>query len=265
MKKILSQDGTAIAFDQTGKGPAIILVLGAFNDHAGGAPLAARLSEHFTVFNYDRRARGASGDASIYAIEREIEDIAALIHEAGGSASVFGYSSGALLALMAAERGLSITKLALYEPPFLVKQGLAGRAREVAAQLIDLLSRGERGAAVELYQTELVGIPVEIVAQLRDAPFRPALEAIAQSLVYDAMILGKMDLLAQRFDSISVPTLLISGEASPIILGDAAQGITDALPHAHHRRLPDQTHDLVPPVLAPVLEEFFADESEKRS
>ena len=265
MRKVISQDGTPIAFDQSGKGPAIILVLGAFNDHASGAPLAARLSEHFTVFNYDRRARGASGDASTYAIEREIEDIAALIHEAGESASVFGYSSGALLALMAAERDLSITKLALYEPPFLVKQGLAGCAREVAGQLVDLLSRGERGAAVELFQTEVVGIPAEIVAQLRDAPFRPALEAIAQSLVYDATILGKMDLLAQRFASISVSTLLISGEASPTLLGDAAQAIADALPHAHHRRLPGQTHDINASILAPVLETFLRDKPEERT
>ncbi len=247
MKKILSRDGTAIAFDQAGKGPALILVLGAFNERASGASLAARLSERFTVFNYDRRARGASGDASTYAIEREIEVIAALIHEAGGSASVFGYSSGALLALMAAERGLSITKLALYEPPFL------------------LLSRGERGAAVELYQTEVVGIPAEIVAQLRDTPFRPALEAIAQSLVYDATILGKMDLLAQRFDYISVPTLLVSGEASPTILGDAAQAITDALPHAHHRRLTGQTHDINALILAPVLETLLIGEAEERT
>ncbi|GLV54435.1 alpha/beta hydrolase [Dictyobacter sp. S3.2.2.5] len=265
MKKLFSQDGTAIAFDQVGKGLAIILVLGAFNDHASGVPLAERLSEHFTVFNYDRRARGASGDASTYAIEREIEDIAALIHEAGGSASVFGYSSGALLALMAAESGLPITKLVLYEPPFLVKQGLAGRAREVVPQLIDLLSTGNRGAAVELYQTALVGIPAEIVAQLRDAPFRPALEAITQSLVYDATIIGKMDLLAQRLDSISIPTLLVSGEASPTMLSDAAQAITDALPHAQHRSLPGQTHDINASILAPVMETFLIDILQERT
>lgn len=259
MKNVLSQDGTAIAFDQSGKGPAIILVLGAFNDQASGAPLAARLSERFTVFNSDRRGRGASGDTAPYAIEREIEDLAALIHEAGGSASVFGYSSGALLALMAAAHGLPITKLALYEPPFLIKEGLAERARTVSAQLTKLLSEGLRGEAVELYQTDVVGIPADIVAQFRHAPFRPALETIAHTLVYDATILGNMEVLAEQLGSISVPTLLISGEASPAMLGDAAQAVTDALPHAQHRRLTGQTHDIEPSILTPVLETFLLD------
>jgi len=259
MKNIHSQDGTAIAFDQSGKGPALILVLGAFNDQATGAPLAARLSERFAVFNYDRRGRGASGDTTPYAIEREIEDLAALIHEAGGSASVFGYSSGAFLALMAAARGLSITKLALYEPPFLVDYGLAGRAQDVSARLTKLLSEGLRGDAVELFQTEIVGIPAEIVAQLRYAPFRPALENIAHTLVYDVTLLGNMEAIAAQLGSITVPTLLISGEESPAIICDAAQAVSDALPHAQHRRLAGQTHDLVPPVLAPVLETFFAE------
>lgn len=265
MKKILSQDGTAIAFDQAGKGPALILVSAAFNERASGAPLATRLAERFTVFNYDRRGRGTSGDTSPYAIAREIDDLAALITEAGGSASVFGHSSGALLALMAAAHGLPITKLALYEPPFLIKEGLAERARTVSARLSELLSEGLRGEAVELYQTDVVGIPAEMVAQLRHAPFRPALERIAHTLVYDATILGEMEVLATQLGSIPTSTLLISGEASPAMLGDAAQAVTDALPHAQHRRLPDQTHDLVPSVLAPVLETFFADESEKRS
>ena len=259
MKHIHSQDGTALAFDQSGKGPAIILVLGAFNDHTSGAPLAARFSERFTVFNYNRRGRGASGDTTPYAIAREIEDLAALIKEAGGSASVFGYSSGALLALMAAAHGLPITKLALYEPPFLIDDGLAERARKVSVRLTELLLEGLRGEAVELYQTDVVGIPAELVVQSRHAPFRPALETIAPTLVYDATILGNMEVLAEQLGSISVPTLLISGEASPTMLGNAAQAVTDALPHAQHRRLPGQTHDIEPSVLAPVLETFLID------
>ena len=259
MKNIHSQDGTSLAFDQSGKGPAIILVLGAFNDQASGAPLAARLSERFTVFNYDRRGRGASGDTAPYAIEREIEDLAALIHEAGGSASVFGHSSGALLALMAAAHGLPITKLALYEPPFLIDAGLAERARNVSVRLTELLSEGLRGDAVELYQTDVVGIPADIVVQFRHAPFRPALETIAPTLVYDATILGNMEVLAEQLGSISVPTLLISGEASPAMLGNAAQAVTDALPYAQHRRLPGQTHDIEPSILTPVLETFLLD------
>lgn len=262
MKTVHSQDGIAIAFNQSGQGPAIILVLGAFNDQATGAPLAELLSERFTVFNYDRRGRGKSGDTTPYAIVREIEDLAALIDAAGGSASVFGYSSGALLALMAAAHGLPITKLALYEPPFLINDGLAQRGRDVSTRLTKMLSEGLQGDAVELFQTEIVGIPAEIVSQLRYAPFRPALEAIAQTLVYDASILGNIDVLAEQLNAITIPTLVISGEVSPTMLGDAAQAITDALPHAQHLRLTGQTHDIVASVLSPVLETFFVNEPE---
>ena len=120
MRTVISKDGTKIAFDKTGQGPAVILVVGAFNDRSTGTPLAQHLEQHFTVFNYDRRGRGDSGDTAPYVIEREIEDIQALIHEAGGSAYVFGYSSGAVLALKAAAQGLAITKMALYELPLVV-------------------------------------------------------------------------------------------------------------------------------------------------
>jgi pimeloyl-ACP methyl ester carboxylesterase len=258
MRKVLSKDGTPIAFDQSGEGPPIILVVGAFNDRSTGAPLAAQLSEHFTVFNYDRRGRGASGDGTPYAIEREIEDLAALITEAGGSSSVFGYSSGAVLALKAAASGLAISRLALYDPPFLLDDGFPKRARDVSARLTELLSSGHRGEAVELFQTEMVGIPAEIVAQLRHAPFRPALETIAHTLVYEATLLSDMPVLAEQLPSITVPTLVISGGNSQTKMGSAAQTLAEALPTAQHRSLEGQTHDIVPAVLAPVLEEFFA-------
>ncbi|MBV9231923.1 MAG: alpha/beta hydrolase [Chloroflexi bacterium] len=258
MKKVLSKDGTPIAFDQSGEGPPIILVVGAFNTNSTGAPLAAQLSKHFTVFNYDRRGRGESGDTLPFAIEREIEDIDALITEAGGSASVFGYSSGALLTLKAAASGLAISRLALYDPTFLVDDGTPQRAQDVLVRLTELISSGRRGDAVELYQTELVGIPPEIVAQLRHAPFRPALEDIAHTLVYDTALLADMPVLAQQLPSITASTLVISGENSPAKVHSAAQTLADALPTAQYRSLEGQTHDLVPAVLAPVLQEFFA-------
>jgi pimeloyl-ACP methyl ester carboxylesterase len=258
MRKVISKDGTPIAFDQSGEGPPIILVVGAFNDSSTGAPLAAQLSDHFTVFNYDRRGRGASGDTVPYAIEREIEDIEALITEAGGSASVFGYSSGAILALKAAASGLALSRLALYEPPFLVDDRFPQRAQEISVRLTELIASGRRGEAVELYQTEMVGIPAEIVAQLRQAPFRPALENIAHTLVYEATIVGDMSVLAEQLPSITVPTLVISGGNSQTRMRSAAQTLADALPNAQHRSLEGQTHDIVPAVLAPVLEEFFA-------
>jgi len=171
---------------------------------------------------------------------------------------VFGYSSGAVLPLKAKACGLAISRLALYEPPFLADDGFPKLARDVSVRLTELLSSGRRGDAVELYQTEMVGIPAEIVAQLRQAPFRPALETSAHTLVYEATLLGDMPVLAQQLPSITIPTLVISGGNSQARMRSAAQTLADALPTAQHRSLEGQTHDIVPAVLAPVLEEFFA-------
>lgn len=250
MRKLISKDGTTIAFDKAGEGPAIILVVGAFNDRATGAPLPRFLERHFTVFNYDRRGRGGSGDTGPYAIEREIEDLDTLIAQAGGSACVFGYSSGATLALRAAAHGLDISHLALYEPP-----PTGAKAGQLAPQLAELIAAGRRGDAVELFQTEAIGIPAAIVAQMRNAPFRPALEKMAHTLVYESIILRSLPtgLLA----SIRVPTLVIDGEESPEVMRHAAQSMAEVLPDGRYRTLKGQGHDIVPAVVGPVLEEFF--------
>jgi pimeloyl-ACP methyl ester carboxylesterase len=202
---VTSKDGTRITFDQSGEGPAMILVVGAFNDRATGAPLAGSLERRFTVYNYDRRGRGESGDTAPYAIEREIEDLDALIAQAGGSACVFGYSSGAILALRAAAHGLAISQLALYDPP-----PTGARAGQIAPQLTELIDAGRRGDVVELFQTGAVGIPAAVVAQMRNAPFRPALEKMAHTLVYKSMILGALP--AGLITSVRIPTLVIDGE-----------------------------------------------------
>jgi pimeloyl-ACP methyl ester carboxylesterase len=254
---VQSSDGTTIAFDRSGDGPPIILVVGAFNLRSTGEPLARFLAAHFTAFTYDRRGRGESGDTAPYAIEREVEDLDALIVEAGGSASVFGYSSGALLALKAAARGLAITRLALYEPPFVVLDGRPGPAVDHARLLAELIAADRRADAVEYFQREIVGIPAEIVAQLRNAPFRPALEALAPSLVYDATIVTDRSLPAE-LASVTVPTLVIDGGNSPAELRTAAHALANGLPDPQHRSLAGQTHDLVPEAVGPVLSEFFA-------
>jgi pimeloyl-ACP methyl ester carboxylesterase len=145
VSETVSSDGTKIAFDRTGDGPPVILVVGAFNDRATGAPLARALEGRLSVLNYDRRGRGASGDTQPYAVEREVEDLNALIQEAGGEASVFGYSSGANLALEAAIRGLKITKLAMYEPAF-VDDTVPDLPKDIATQLEKLVTTGRRGA-----------------------------------------------------------------------------------------------------------------------
>lgn len=250
MGTVISKDGTRIAFDQSGEGHAIILVVGAFNDRVTGAPLARSLENHFTVFNYDRRGRGQSGDTSPYAIEREIEDLSALITQAGGSARVFGYSSGAILALRAAAYGLAISQLALYEPP-----PVGAKAGQIAPKLTELIAAGRRGDAVELFQTEAIGIPSAVVAQMRYAPFRPALEKIAHTLVYESTILKSLP--TGLIDTIRVPTLVIDGEESPEVMRQAAQSLANSLPDGHYRTLKGQGHDIVPAVVALVLEEFL--------
>jgi pimeloyl-ACP methyl ester carboxylesterase len=255
MSDIVSADGTTISYDRTGHGPPVILVVGAFNDRAAGAPLAAHLASSLTVVNYDRRGRGTSTDTVPYAVDREIDDLEALIGAAGGSASVFGYSSGAVLALRAAARGLPITRLALYDPPFQIKGTSPDYWMDMARQIDELVSAGRRGDAVELYQTKGVGIPPEVVAQLRQAPFWPALEALAHTLAYDSLVLACPPGL---LGSVSTPTLVIDGEASPAPILAAARAVADGLPHAQLQTLPGQIHDLVPEVLGPVLEEFYA-------
>jgi pimeloyl-ACP methyl ester carboxylesterase len=259
MPEVVSLDGTKIAFDRTGHGQPIILVMGAFNARPTGVPLAAALESQLTVFNYDRRGRGASGDTPPYAVAREVEDIEALIREAGGSASVFGYSSGANLALEAAASGLNITKLAVYEAPFMVGDGAPRPPKDIADQLAKLISSGRRGEAVELFQTRLVGIPEAVVAQMRHAPFRPALEAMAHTLVYDATLLGDFQLPMARLQTIKSPTLAVYGGDSPAFIGRAAQALAAAVPDGRDRALDGQSHDIVPSALGPVLLEFFAD------
>jgi pimeloyl-ACP methyl ester carboxylesterase len=262
MRTVISKDGTKIAFDKTGQGPAIILVVGAFNDRSTGTPLAQHLEQHFTVFNYDRRGRGDSGDTAPYVIEREIEDIQALIDEAGGLAYVFGYSSGAVLALKAAAQGLAISKMALYELPLLVDGVQPRQSVDHPENLAELIKAGRRGDAVEYYQTKVIGIPEDIVAQLRQAPFRPALEAMAHTLVYEATILGDMSLPRELAAAVTVPTLAIAGGGSFPFMRETAQVLANILPAGRSRTLEGQTHDIVPAVLAPVLEQFFGGSGE---
>ncbi|MDP9294649.1 MAG: alpha/beta hydrolase [Actinomycetota bacterium] len=250
-----------IAFDRLGDGPPIIMVVGAFNLRSTTAPLAQVLEPRFTVLNYDRRGRGDSGDTAPYTVEREIEDLGALIKEAGGSSAVFGYSSGANLALKAAASGLAITKLALYEPPFQVDESRPRPPADLAEQLAELVSAGRRGDAVELYQTKAVGIPEDVVAQLRHAPFRPGLEAIAHTLIYDAAIVGDLSLPTELIASIPTPTLVIDGEDSLPLMRAAARAVADTLPNAQHCSLVGQKHDINPDVTAPVLEKFLTSQT----
>lgn len=258
MKTIMSADGTGIAFDQFGAGAPVIMAAGAFNDRSTTDPLARALAEQFLVVNYDRRGRGDSGDAPRYAVEREIDDLDALIDEVGGSAAVFGYSSGGTLALRAAGAGLAITELALYEPAFVVDDSRPRPPADLSDQLAKLIAADRRGDAVELFQIEVIGMPADVVAQMRHAPFRPALEAIAHTLVYEATLVGDLTLPTDLIASITTPTLVIDGEQSPPVIRNAAAAVAGTLPNGHRRSLAGQNHTIDPQATAPILADFLA-------
>lgn len=258
MRTTVSADGTTIAFDRYGAGRPVIMAAGAFNTRAATEPLARALAEQFTVLNYDRRGRGDSGDTAPYSVDREIEDLGALIAAAGGSATVFGYSSGATLVLKAAAAGLAITSLVLYEPPFNPDNSYPRLTADLAGQLDKLVSAGRRGDAVELYQTQAVGIPEDVVTQMRHAPFRPGLEATAHTLVYDATIVGDRSLPAGLLATVTVPALVISGDQSPPFLRAAARAAAAALPNGRLSTLAGQGHDISPEATARAMAEFLA-------
>jgi pimeloyl-ACP methyl ester carboxylesterase len=260
VQKVISKDGTAIAFERSGKGPAIILVDGALCSRSfGPSPkLAPVLSKHFTVFTYDRRGRGDSGDTAPYSKEREVEDIDALIRQAGGSAFVMGLSSGAALGLLAAAGGLNITKLALYEPPFMVSN--EGRKPPVdhEARLKELVYRDRRGDAVRFFMKDVVGMPAVFAAAMPLMfPIWSKLKAVAHTLPYDAAVMGDYALPTERIASITMPLLVMDGEKSDVRLRHSVRAVADTLPTAERQTLKGQTHNVSATALAPVLVKFF--------
>ena len=264
MDKVTSSDGTAIAFDQVGDGPPVIVVCGAMCDRALMRPTAEELAKHFTVFNYDRRGRGDSGDTAPYAVEREIEDIGALIVEAGGTASVYGHSSGAGLVLHAAAHGLPISKIVLHDPPYAPDGDEETRriSREYGENLKAMLSEDRRGDAVELFMTT-VGMPQEMVDQMRHTPRWAELEAMAPTLAYDSEVMGDIGrdgtIPVDQASRVRVPALVLTGGADYPWMTEVGRRLADAMPDGRHRVLENQEHVVPPEVLVPVLAEFFAD------
>jgi pimeloyl-ACP methyl ester carboxylesterase len=256
MERAPSADGTTITFDRTGDGPALVVVGGALADRSAARPVADLLAARLRVHVYDRRGRGESGDTAPYAVDREVEDLAAVIAAAGGSASVYGHSSGAVLALEAAARGLPITRLAVYEPPYVVSEekrmpaGLAGR-------VADLVTAGRRGEAVRLFLTEAVEAPADVIAAMESAPTWPAMEALAHTVPYDLAVTGDRLLPAERLAALATPTLVLDGGSSPSWIRTTAETLARTLPRARHATLTSQSHRASPEALAPVLLEFF--------
>ncbi|MEU5884853.1 alpha/beta fold hydrolase [Spirillospora sp. NPDC047279] len=264
-RTVTSLDGTTIAFEQAGTGPAVILVASALADRSDTAKLARLLAPRFTVINYDRRGRGASGDATAYAVEREIEDIHALIDHAGGSASLFGSSSGAVLALRAAAEP-NVERLALYEPPFAVTPGGFGPPPGFARHIASLLAEDDRGRAVTYFMTEAQGMPAFMVNAMRLVPGPwSKLKAMAHTLPYDIAVMGDTQqgkpLAPDPWSKVTAPALVLTGGKSPTGFHDAARALTGILPDARHRTLPGLHHGAVvmaPKKLAPALADFLA-------
>ncbi|MFG2087527.1 MULTISPECIES: alpha/beta fold hydrolase [unclassified Spirillospora] len=254
-----SKDGTEIAFERTGAGTPLVLVSAALQGRATYRPLAEALSGHFTVLNYDRRGRGGSGDTAPYAVEREIEDLGAVIAEAGGTASAYGHSSGAALVQHAAAYGLPIDKIVLHEPPFGSGTEEERQAeRQEAERISALLARGRHGDAVRTF-LEPMGLPPQVLDDLsRDA----AMRAHAPTLRYDPFEVmseysrgGRTP--AEQAAGVTTAALVLAGGASPEWMIEAARRIADALPKGRLHILQDQEHVVQPEILAPVLTDFL--------
>jgi pimeloyl-ACP methyl ester carboxylesterase len=259
MDRVRSKDGTSIAYDRIGDGPAVILT----GNRAESAPLAEELAEYFTVYSYDQRGMGESGDTPPYGVEREIEDLEALIAEAGGSAHVFGASAGGALGLEAAAAGVAIDRLAVYEVPY----GLADTPQQWRAyvdKLQGLLAEGRRGDAFALFMW-LAGSPEDDIASARNSPVWPTCEAIAHTRAYGAACLGDGRPPTKRLVKIQQPTLVVTGtrldphmsRLRPGVFQQAADTIAASIPNARRHTLQGQTHMVDPKALAPVLATFF--------
>ena len=262
MAQVTSKDGTSIAYEKTGSGPALLLVDGALcHRKFGPTPkLAPQLAKDFTVFAYDRRGRGESTDTKPYAVEREVEDIEALINATGGSAYLCGISSGAALALEAANRGLPIKKVAAFEAPFIVDDTRTPIPADFLEQLNKMLAEDRRGDAVRHFM-KLVGVPSIFVQLMRFMPAWSKLRAAAHTLPYDITIVkdyqqGK-PLPKDKWATVSVPTIIFGGGKSPAWMQNAMKELAQVVPNAEHKTLPGQTHMVKPNVLAPALIEFF--------
>jgi pimeloyl-ACP methyl ester carboxylesterase len=257
-----SKDGTRIAFTREGRGPAVIFVDGALCYRASGpsGPIAARLKADFTVFTYDRRGRGESGNTLPYSVQREVEDIAALIAEAGGSAMLCGASSGAVLALEAASQLPGVTKLALYEAPFIVDGTHAPIPADFLTRLDKAVASDRRSDAVRMFLA-LVGVPSFGLAIMRLLPVWKKLTAVAHTLPYDITIVEPNQqgrpLTADRWRRATMPTLAVDGGKSPAYMRNGMRALAGILPDATYRTLPGQTHVIDPKVLVPAVAEYF--------
>lgn len=264
MDAVTSSDGTRIAYDRSGEGPPVILVGGAlsFRKFKGMEELARLLSEQCTVINYDRRGRGDSTDTAPFALEREVEDLAALIDAVGGRASLWGWSSGGALALHAARAGLGVERVSVYEVPFIIDPAAERPTPDYGQRLAELVAADDRDRAVKHFMRNSIGIPAPFVVLMRLMPIWRDLRAVAHTLPYDWVALGAQRMYGAAIDasewaSVTMPTLVVAGQKSPEVLRSSSRALAAALPNARFHELAGVNHSLKMKALAPVLGEFF--------
>ena len=265
MDRVVSKDGTAIACTRSGDGPAVVLVGGGLDDGTENAALVPALAGSCTVANYARRGRGASGDTPPYALEREIEDLAAVVDALGGRAHAFGASSGGALLLEAAAAGVPLDRVAVWEVPYAVGEDAVAAWQEYAAALREALGRDDRDLALELFM-RLAGSPQELVEQVRRSEHWPAMRTLAPTLAHDAACLGDGPPPVDRLRTVRQPVLVLTGpggedavqELAGDFMGASADAVAAALPDATRRRLAQGGHMVDPAVLGPVLTDWFA-------
>jgi pimeloyl-ACP methyl ester carboxylesterase len=271
VQTVASQDGSRIAYDRYGSGPMVILVGGAlgYRKFKKMEELAKLLAERCMVINYDRRGRGDSTEVKPFAVEREIEDIAALIEAAGGAASLWGWSSGGALALRAAGAGVGVERLSVYEVPFMVIPEVTRPTPDYGERLDELVAAGDRSGAVQHFMRNSMGIPAPFVALMRLMPMWKGLKATAHTLPYDWAALGKHNMYGAPLDanewaSITVPTLVVHGAKSPAELQQGSRALAEVLPNAQLRALDGVSHNVKMNLLAPLLTDFFTREADIR-
>ena len=260
---VISADGTRIAVDRYGAGPALVLVSGATSKRVYRESLAAALASDFAVYAYDRRGRGDSSDTWPYAVEREIEDLAAVIAMAGGSAFVYGHSSGAVLAMRATAAGLPVPKLVVYEPPFVVDDSREPVPANFVETINELVSLGKRDEACIYFGTAVVGMPESMGEEMRKSPFWPGMVEMAHTMAYDGTVMGETmfgnPLQSDPWVNITIPVLALDGGESPVWMHHGVEALVAILPNAQHRRLEGQDHGAADDVLVRELTSFLLD------
>lgn len=257
METFESSDGTVIAFERTGSGPDLVLVGGALSDRSSDRDLAYRLAPIFTVYWYDRRGRGGSGDSPPYSRDLEVEDLEALILHIGGVASVFGRSTGGALALLAVADGVAVSKLAVYEPPYIVDDSRPQPSHDLPARIRGMLASGRPGDAVDRYLVEEAAVSPAMVARMRAGPGWTAMEGLASTITHDLAIIGDGS-TPDRLGTIRVPTLILDGVASPVWLRHAARAAAALVPGAQYVTLDSPTFSFDAAAAVPVLAAFLS-------